>query len=125
MKKSTSFLDLVVWQKAHKLVLHIYRITKKYPKEETYNLVSQMRRAAYSVPMNIVEGYRKRGVKDKANYMNTGEGSIDELKYQLILSRDLEYISLEEYDNLYGLSEEVSRTLSSCRLAILKQRKSS
>lgn len=119
MEKTQKFEDLVVWQKSHQLTLDIYRLTRKYPREEIYNLVSQMRRSASSVPMNIVEGYRKRGIKDKANYLNTAEGSIDELRYQLILSRDLEYIKPEEFDREVQLSEEVSKMLFSYRRAIL------
>lgn len=97
MEKTKSFLDLIVWQKAHQQVLSIYRLAKKFPREEIYGLTSQMKRAAYSVPMNIVEGYKKRGIRDKANFMNTSEASVDELRYQLILARDLEYITNEEY----------------------------
>jgi len=78
--KTQKFQELIVWQKAHKLVLDIYKITKQFPKEETYGLTSQMRRATISVPANIAEGYRKRGKLDKVRFMNISEGSLDENK---------------------------------------------
>jgi four helix bundle protein len=119
MSKTTNFQELVVWQKSHQLVLNIYALTTNYPKEEMYNLVSQMRRSASSVPMNIAEGYRKRGLKDKARFLNISEGSIDELKYQLILSRDLGYIRFEQFQKENDLAEAVSKMLFSYRKAIL------
>ena len=61
MEKSKSFTDLIVWQKSHELVLMVYRITELFPKSEIFGLVSQMRRAAVSVPENIAEGYKRRG----------------------------------------------------------------
>ena len=84
--------DLIVWQKAHHLVLEIYRITKEYPQEEKFALVSQMRRAAVSIPANIAEGFRKRGIKDKLNFYNIAQGSLDELG-----SKDLGYVQDNEY----------------------------
>jgi four helix bundle protein len=69
-----SFEDLVVWRKAHEFVLEVYKLTKTFPREETYGLTSQLCRAAVSVAANIAEGFRKRGKADKARYMNTAEG---------------------------------------------------
>ncbi|RYF85499.1 MAG: four helix bundle protein, partial [Chitinophagaceae bacterium] len=65
MEKSTSFEDLIVWQKAHAFVLHVYKVTEDFPKYEIYGLTSQFRRAAVSIAANIAEGYRKKSVKDK------------------------------------------------------------
>lgn len=124
MEKTKSFQDLIVWQKSHRQVLSVYKLSSKFPKEETYGLTSQIRRASYSIPMNIVEGYKKRGIKDKANYMNTAEASLDELKYQLILSRDLGYINDEEYLKEWNDSEEVAKMLNAYRKAILKSKHS-
>jgi len=115
---SKSFRELIVWQKAHQLVLHTYRLTKKYPKEELFGLTSQMRRSAVSVAANIVEGYRKRGKADKARFMNISEGSLDELTYYFILSNDLEYITTHEYEQLNAQCEEVSKLLSAYAAAI-------
>lgn len=90
-EKSRKYNDLVVWQKAHDLVLDIYRITKQYPKEELFGLTSQMRRAAISVPANIVEGFAKNGTKDKLRFYNIAAGSLNEVDYFLFLSEELGY----------------------------------
>ena len=88
-KFSKSFEDLVVWQKAHRFVLAIYDSSATFPKQELYGLVSQLRRAAVSIPANIVEGFKKRGRADKARFMNIAQGSAEECRYYLILSTDL------------------------------------
>jgi four helix bundle protein len=108
-EKIKSFRDLVVWQKAHHLVLEIYRITKGYPLEEKFGLVSQMRRAAISVPANIAEGFRKYSKRDKINFYNIAQGSLDELHYYAILSKDLGYIS--ESNSLIDRIQEVGKML--------------
>jgi four helix bundle protein len=86
-----SFEDLLVWQKAHAYVLEVYKMTEGYPKSELFGLTSQMRRAAVSIPANIAEGFKKRGPRDKVRFLNTGQGSLDESLYYLILSNDLDY----------------------------------
>jgi len=91
--KLQRFEDLTVWRKAHELVLEVYRLTASFPKEEKSGLVSQMRRAAVSVPANIAEGFKKTGSRDKANFYNIAQGSLEELRYYLILSTDLGYAS--------------------------------
>ncbi len=111
-----TFSDLLVWQKAHQLVLAAYKFTASFPKHETYGLAIQMRRAAISIPANIAEGFRKRGKADKARFMNTAEGSIEECRYYLILAQDLGY---GETAGLRRLLEEVSRLLSSYSKAII------
>jgi four helix bundle protein len=93
MDKIREFTDLVVWQKSHRYVINIYKITKDFPKEEKYSLVSQMRRAAVSIPANIAEGFRKRTKKDKMHFYNIAQGSLEESKYYLILSKDLDFIT--------------------------------
>ena len=108
--KARSFEDLMVWQKAHKLVLEIYRITKGYPSEEKFGLVSQMRRAAVSVPANITEGFRKHGTKDKVNLYNIAQASLDELNYYVILSKDLGYI--QDNTHLRRQVGEIAKMLS-------------
>jgi four helix bundle protein len=84
-------MDLLVWRKAHELVLAVYSFTATFPKEERYGLVLQIRRAAVSVPANIAEGFRRRGKADKARYMNMAEASLEESRYYLILAHDLGY----------------------------------
>lgn len=110
MSRSKSFENLIVWQKAHHLALEIYEITAKFPVEEKFGLVSQMRRAAISIPANIAEGFKKRSIKDKVNFYNISQASLEELKYYVILSKDLKYI--ENVENVKKLLIEVEKMLS-------------
>ena len=91
-----TFEDLVVWQKAHEFVLLIYRLSREFPKGETYGLSSQFRRAAISIAANIAEGFRKRGKADKVRFLNIAQGSVEECRYYLILTRDLAYGDVTE-----------------------------
>ena len=111
-----TFQDLVVWQKAHQLVLGIYEFTAHFPKSETYGLALQMRKAAVSIPANIAEGFRRRGKADKVRFLNTSESSLEESRYYLILSEDLGYGKTGEILNSL---EDVSRLLHSYSKAIL------
>jgi len=95
--KAEEFEDLDVWQKAHDLVLETYKITKLFPNDEKFGLVSRMRRAAVSIAANIAEGFKKRGIKDKSNFYNIAQGPAEELRYYLILAKDLEYISTNQH----------------------------
>ena len=109
------FEDLIVWQKSHQLVLSIYRLTATFPKYELYGLVQQMRRAAVSVPANIAEGFKKRGRSDKARYYNIAQGSLEELRYYLILAADLAYTTSGA---LASPVDEVGRMLGSYAQAV-------
>jgi four helix bundle protein len=111
-----TFCDLVVWQKAHSFVLMTYEFTKSFPREETYGLTSQMRRAAVSVPANIAEGFRKRSDKEKIRYLNIAQGSLEESRYYLILADDIGY---GKQNGPMQRLEEVSRLLCSYASAIL------
>ena len=113
---SKTFRDLMVWRKAHEFVLTVYRFTAAFPKNETYGLASQMRRAAVSIPANIAEGFGKRGKPDKARFMNIAEGSLEESRYYLILAEDLGYGTTGD---LTRSLEEVSRLLGTYARAIL------
>lgn len=108
-----SFQDIKVWQKAHDLVLKIYKITKVFPDEERYGLSNQSRRAAVSITSNIVEGFRRKSLKDRIHFYTIANGSLEELRYQILLSKDLAYINEEEYQNVIILAEEVSKMLNS------------
>jgi len=88
---TTRFTRLEVWKKAHQAVLDIYRVTKGFPNDERFMMVSQMRRAAISIPANIAEGYGRRAPRDKARCYTISQGSAEELGYLLILARDLGY----------------------------------
>ncbi|MDP1578628.1 MAG: four helix bundle protein [Candidatus Didemnitutus sp.] len=104
-----------MWQKAHAWVLGIYRFSDSFPAKETYGLTSQFRRAGISIPANIAEGFKKRGVADKKRFMNIAQGSLEECRYYLILSRDLGY---GDSANLLSQLEEVSRLLTAYTKAI-------
>jgi four helix bundle protein len=110
-----SFQDLIVWQKAHQFVLSVYRLSKQFPREEVYGLTSQFRRAAISIPANIAEGFKKRGRPDKVRFMNIAQGSLEECRYYLILTNDLDY---GETAILVAQLEEVSKLLVSYSSAI-------
>ena len=105
-----------MWQKAHSFVLGVYGLTSAFPKQETYGLTSQMRRAAVSIPANIAEGFRRRGRADKVRFMNVAEGSLEECRYFLILANDLGYGDTKP---LAVLLEEVSRLLNAYSSGIL------
>jgi len=109
------FEDLIVWQKAHAWVLAAYRFSEAFPQKEIYALTSQLRRAAVSIPANIAEGFKKAGVADKRRFMNIAQGSLEECRYYLILSRDLGY---GDVSALLPQLEEVSRLLDAYTRAI-------
>ena len=111
-----TFQDLVVWRRAHEFVWGVYGYSTGFPKTETYGLGSQFRRAAVSIPANIAEGFRKKGRSDKARFTNIAQASLEECRYYLILSRDLDY---GDNNSLGPILEEVSRMLDSYAKAIL------
>ena len=111
-RKALKFQDLDVWKKAHKLVLRIYGITRSFPNDEKFGLISQMRRAAVSIAANIVEGFKKRTLKDKSNYYNIAQGSREEVRYYLILAKDLGYTAdNQNLKDIFDLAEDVARML--------------
>lgn len=116
LKPARTFQDLLVWQKAHRFVLEVYAFTTALPRQETYGLSLQMRRAAVSIPANIAEGFRRRGKADKARFMNIAEGSVEECRYFLILANDLGYGDTQK---LSAMLVEVSRLLGAYAAAIL------
>ncbi len=118
MEKTKTFKELIVWQKGHKLVLEIYRSTRNFPKDEIYALTSQFRRARVSIAANIAEGYKKKTKPNKLNFLNISESSLEEVKYYIILSKDLEYISEKEFSVLEALSDEVGRLITGYSNAI-------
>lgn len=109
--KSFSFEKVYAWQKAHAFVLLVYNITKFFPDEEKFGLSMQFRRAAVSIEANIAEGYKKLGKADKLRFLNIAEGSLEECRDYIILSRDLHYFSPEQFDLLYNSIEETSKLL--------------
>ncbi|MDR3180654.1 MAG: four helix bundle protein [Prevotellaceae bacterium] len=107
-----SFTDVIAWQKAHELVLLIYSMTKRFPKEETYGLTSQFRRAGVSIAANIAEGYKRRTGKEKLRFYNFAQASLEECRYYFILSKDLNYIDSLMYEERKDMIETVSRLLN-------------
>ena len=117
--KAKKFEDLVVWQKAHQLVIKIYKLSKTYPKHEMFGLTSQLRRAAISVPANIAEGFKRVTLPDKLRFYNIAQSSLEEVRYYFILSRDLKYAkTIELTEDL----EEVSRLLEAFMKSMKKKK---
>jgi four helix bundle protein len=111
-----SFEQLIVWQEAHQFVLEIYRLTENFPRKEIYGLTSQLRRAAVSIPANIAEGFKKRGRADKVRFLNIAQGSLEESRYYLILTKDLNY---GDVSKLNSQLSEISKLLEAYSAKIL------
>jgi four helix bundle protein len=107
-----SFKEVIAWQKAHAFVIQVYCVTRTFPGEERYGLCSQFQRAAVSIPANIAEGYRKDGMADKLRFLNIAQGSLEECRYYILLSKDLNYINEQIYNCLNTSIEETSRLLN-------------
>jgi len=112
------FTDLKVWQRSHSLALRVYRLTKALPGDEKYGLVSQLRRAAVSVPTNIAEGSKREGNQDFARFLNIAEGSLAETEYLIMLSRDLDYLTPTSVAPLLLEIKEVARMLHYLRMKV-------
>ena len=104
--------SLVAWQQSHQLVLKIYALTKIFPKEEVWGLTSQIRRAAVSIPSNIVEGKARGSNNDYRRFLLIARGSLEEVKYQLLLAKDLEYITTEQYTTTSVIIEKTGKLLN-------------
>ncbi len=107
------FRELKVWQKAHQLVLAVYRATRTFPAEERYGITSQLRRCATSVPTNIAEGCGRRGDADFARLLQIAMGSASELEYLLLLAREFQLLDKESYQPLNQQTVEAKRMLAS------------
>jgi len=120
--KIQKFTDLLSWQKGHELVLEIYKITSFFPKNEEYGLTSQIRRSAISITSNIAEGFSRRTYKDKISFYHISLGSLTELQNQLLIARDLEFISKDTFiiiaDKSVGVSKLLNGLIKSSRLKI-------
>lgn len=109
--KIQSFTDLIVWQEGHTLVLLIYKSTKEFPPRETYSLTDQMRRAVTSVTSNIAEGFGRQGYKEKLQFYYLAQGSLTELKNQLIIAKDVGYLKKKDYEMLLEQANLTHRIL--------------
>lgn len=106
------FTDLIVWQKGHALVLEVYKVTKLFPKEELFVLIPQLRRCSISITSNIAEGFSRNTRKEKVQFYATSLGSLTELQNQLLIARDLVYITINVYNKLFEDSVEVHKMLN-------------
>jgi len=111
-KTVCSYRDLVAWQKAMDLVTEIYRATQKFPKEELFGLTSQIPRAAVSIQSNIAEGQGKLSRKEFIHFLGNARGSLMELETQLLIGRNLDYLSEEKANTILGLTAELGRILN-------------
>ena len=111
-EKIRTFTDLHTWQEAHKLVLMIYKITKEFPKEELFGLVSQMRRAVVSITSNIAEGFSRQSYKEKVQFYSMAQGSNTEIQNQLLIAKDIDYISQEKFNEIIEQSTTVHKLLN-------------
>ena len=109
---TNNFHGIVAWQKAHELVLLVYKVTKSFPDYERFGLCSLFQRAAVSIPANIAEGYKKLSRADKLRFYNIAQGSLEECRYYVLLSKDLGYITEEHYNILFNTVEETSKLLN-------------
>lgn len=107
--KIQSFTDLITWQKGHELVLRIYKITKTFPREETYSLVDQMRRCVISITSNIAEGFSRKSYKEKIQFYSMALGSTTELQNQILVAKDVGYITQEQFLALSDLMLEIHK----------------
>ena len=110
-EKIREFTDLRVWQAAHQLVISIYKLTKLFPKSEIFGLISQMQRSAVSITSNIAEGFGRQTYKEKIQFYYQAQGSLTELKNQVILSRDISYITQKDFESIMGHAVSTHRLL--------------
>ena len=107
-----SFENILAWQKTHDFVLTVYAITRNFPEDEKFGLTSQFRRAAVSIEANIAEGYKKLSKADKLRFLNISQGSLEECRDYIILSRDLSYANQEQFMLLCEKIEIASKLLN-------------
>lgn len=111
-KKIKSFEDLVVWKEGHKLVLIIYDITNSFPDNEKFGLISQMRRCVISITSNIAEGFGRKSFKEKIQFYYISSGSFSELKNQILIARDIGYLSEKSYDIIMNQADYAHKLLN-------------
>ncbi|HNW57971.1 MAG TPA: four helix bundle protein [Bacteroidales bacterium] len=107
-----SWKDLIVWQKAHQLVIDIYKTANSFPESEKYNLTSQIKRAAVSVPTNIVEGHDRNSVNEFIRFLYISRGSLEEVRYLFLLAKDLGYANEITYQETERKCSEISILLN-------------
>ena len=108
-----NYKDLKVWNKAHLFTLDVYKVLQQFPKEEVFNITSQIKRATVSIPTNIAEGCGRFTQKDLASFLQIALGSSHEVEYLLILSKDLEYLNNQQFESLTKEVSEIKGMLIS------------
>ena len=121
-KTIKSFEDLESWQISHDLALNVYKITKEFPKEEIYGIVSQLRRAALSITGNIAEGFSRYHYKDKIRFYYNSRGSASEVKNYLLIAKDLGYITHADCKNLINQTDRVLKMINGLIRSIENQK---
>ena len=107
-----SFTQLNAWQNGHKLVLRVYKLVKFFPKEETYALSDQMRRCVISITSNIAEGFSRKSYREKSQFYSIALGSTTELQNQLLVAKDVGYLSLEDFKEIAEQSVVVNKLIN-------------
>jgi len=122
MGKIKSFEDLNIWKEAHDLAIEIYEITKDFPREEIYGLTLQLKRACTSIPANIAEGMGRNTTKELLTFLYNARGSLEEIRYFLLLARDLHYIDNARYQELKekyeGLGKGINVFISKLKIGL-------
>lgn len=111
-QKIKSFTDLYSWQEGHKLVLEVYKETKQFPDEERFGLTNQLRRAAVSITSNVAEGFSRSGKQEKKNFYSTALGSLAEVQNQLLIARDMGYITDRAFKELADKTVAIDKMLN-------------
>jgi len=106
-----SFRDLIVWKKAMEFIIIIYRISREFPKEESYGLTNQIRRAAVSIASNIAEGHSRDSKAEFRHFLSYSKGSLAEVETQLLIAQGLDYVTAEDLIPAYELREEISKMI--------------
>jgi len=109
--KIVSFTSLKTWQEGHSLVLLVYQVTKKFPKSENFCLIDQMRRAVISITSNIAEGFGRQGYKERVRFLYLAQGSLTELKNQIIVAKDIGYLTEKDINQLVEQANITHRLL--------------
>lgn len=110
--KYITFEEIPVWQDSHKLTIEVYLLTRQFPAEEKYSLISQLRRSVSSIPANIVEGFYRRTTRDLQGFLYNSRGSAGETIYHLLLAKDLGYIESSKYLELHDKTDNIVKQLS-------------
>jgi four helix bundle protein len=121
-QKASSYKDLITWQKGILLVKHKYKLTSIFPGEEKFGLISQLRRAAVSVPSNIAEGQARRTTGDFIHFISNAEGSVAEVETQLIIAVELSFCSQAQAETCFSVNDELRRMLNALRRSLESKR---